>query len=98
MDRIITMKERGKKWRRWELANSLNVRLVNMVTDIAQGDTASTVILELLDENKLIIPTLNGKSALVNFINGTNEIQYQYTRLVFDIRIEFNIGRASCRE
>lgn len=73
------------------MANSLNVRLVNMVTDIAQGDTASTVILELLDENKLIIPTLNGKSALVNFINGKNEIQYQYTTFVFDSRIEFNV-------
>ncbi len=73
------------------MANSLNIRLINNVTDIAQGDTASTVILELLDENRLIIPTLNGKSALVNFINGKNEIQYQYTTFVFDSRIEFNV-------
>lgn len=73
------------------MANSLNVRLINMVTDIAQGDNASTVILELLDENKLVIPTLNGKQALINFINRKGEIAYQYETFVFDSRVEFNV-------
>ena len=73
------------------MANSLNVRLINEVTDIAQGDNASTVVLELLDENKLVMPYLDGESALINFINKRNEIQYQYITHVFDSRIEFNV-------
>lgn len=83
--------EFGQKWRRWVMANSLNVRLINEVTDIAQGDNASTVVLELLDENKLVMPYLDGESALINFINKRNEIQYQYVTHVFDSRIEFNV-------
>lgn len=83
--------EFGQKWRRWVMANSLNVRLINEVTDIAQGDNASTVVLELLDENKLVMPYLDGESALINFINKRNEIQYQYITHVFDSRIEFNV-------
>ncbi|WP_080875539.1 hypothetical protein [Oceanobacillus timonensis] len=73
------------------MSNALNVRLINNVTSIAQGDNASTVIVELLDNNKLIMPYLNGRTALVNFINSKNEIQYQTTSPVFDSRIEFNI-------
>jgi len=73
------------------MANSLNVRLINEVTDIAQGDNASTVVLELLDENKLVMPYLDGETALINFINKRNEIQYQYVTHVFDSRIEFNV-------
>lgn len=83
--------EFGQKWRRWVMANSLNVRLINEVTDIAQGDNASTVVLELLDENKLVMPYLDGETALINFINKRNEIQYQYVTHVFDSRIEFNV-------
>lgn len=73
------------------MANALNVRLINNVTSIAQGDNASTVILELLDNNRLIMPFLDGKTALINFISGKNEIQYQTTAPVFDSRIEFNV-------
>lgn len=73
------------------MANALNVRLINNVTSIAQGDNASTVILELLDNNRLIMPFLNGKTALINFISTRNEIQYQTTALIFDSRIEFNV-------
>ncbi len=73
------------------MANSLNVRLVNEVSTIAQGDNASTVVVELLDENRLIMPSLNGKDALINFIDSKGEIQYQVSTVIFDSRIEFNI-------
>lgn len=73
------------------MANALNIRLINEVSDIAQGDNVSTVVLELLDENKLIMPYLNDTTALINFIDSKGEIQYQYTTFVFDSRVEFNI-------
>ncbi len=73
------------------MANSLNVRLVNMVTDIAQGDNASTVILELLDENKLIMPNLDGYTTNIYLIDKNNDIKYQHETFVFDSRVEFNI-------
>src|SRR5699024_6435753 len=37
------------------------------------------------------MPYLDGESALINFINKRNEIQYQYNTHVFDSRIEFNV-------
>ncbi len=74
------------------MANSLNLRTVNNVTRIAQGDNASTFVLELLDENKLIMPSLNGYSAEIYLVNSEKEIKYQQSSTVFDSRLEFNIN------
>lgn len=74
------------------MSNALNVRLVNDVKNIAQGDNASTVVVELLDNDGLILPYLNGEKALINFINNHNEIQYQFSTYIFDSRVEFNIA------
>ena len=73
------------------MANALNIRLINEVTEIAQGDNSSTIVVELLDNNSLIIPTLNGESALINLIDNMGEIKYQFETFVFDSRVEFNI-------
>lgn len=81
----------GKKWRRWGMAGSLNIRILNNITDIAQGDTASTIVVELQDENKLPIYTLNGRSAQVNLIDKKGEIKQQYNTFVFDSIVEFNL-------
>lgn len=74
------------------MGNALNVRILNNINTISQGDTASTIQIELLDENKLTLPELNGESALINFVAGNGEIVYQVNTAVFDSRVEFNIG------
>lgn len=73
------------------MSNALNVRLVSGIREIAQGDTASTIVLELLDENKLVLPYLDGKNALIEFIDRKGEVQYQINTFVFDSRVEFNV-------
>ena len=73
------------------MSNALNVRLVSGIREIAQGDTASTIVLELLDENKLVLPYLDGKNALIEFIDHKGEVQYQINTFVFDSRVEFNV-------
>ena len=73
------------------MANSLNVRILNNINTIAQGDTASTIQIELLDEHKLVMPNLDGREALINFTNRVGEIVYQVNTQVFDSRVEFNI-------
>ena len=74
------------------MGNALNVRILNNINTIAQGDTASTIQVELLDEHKLTMPEFDGVAALVNFVNGKGEIVYQVNTVVFDSRVEFNIG------
>lgn len=74
------------------MGNALNVRILNNINTISQGDSASTIQIELLDENKLTLPELNGESALINFVVGNGEIVYQVNTAVFDSRVEFNIG------
>lgn len=74
------------------MGNALNVRILNNINTIAQGDTASTIQVELLDEHKLIMPELDGVAALINFTDGNGEIVYQVNTVVFDSRVEFNIG------
>lgn len=73
------------------MGNALNVRVLNNISTIAQGDTASTIQVELLDENKLTMPELDGVEALVNFIDVKGEIDYHVDTVVFDSRVEFNI-------
>lgn len=73
------------------MANSLNVRILNNINTIAQGDTASTIQIELLDDHKLAMPNLDGREALINFTNREGEIVYQVNTKVFDSRVEFNI-------
>ena len=74
------------------MGNALNVRVLNNINTIAQGDTASTIQIELLDEHKLAMPEFDGVAALVNFVDGRGEIIYQVNTVVFDSRVEFNIG------
>lgn len=74
------------------MGNALNVRVLNNINTIAQGDTASTIQVELLDEHKLTMPEFDGVAALINFVNGKGEIDYQVNTVVFDSRVEFNIG------
>lgn len=74
------------------MANSLNVRILNNINTIAQGDTASTIQVELLDEHRLVMPEFDGVDALVNFVDARGEILYQVSTKVFDSRVEFNIG------
>ena len=74
------------------MGNALNVRVLNNINTIAQGDTASTIQIELLDEHKLAMPEFDGVAALVNFVDGRGEIVYQVNTVVFDSRVEFNIG------
>lgn len=74
------------------MGNALNVRILNNINTIAQGDTASTIQVELLDEHQLTMPEFDGVAALVNFVNTKGEIVYQVNTVVFDSRVEFNIG------
>lgn len=73
------------------MANSLNLAVVNDITDIAQGDTASTLVLELLDEKNLRVRYLNKHFAKVYLINN-NEIKYEQQCKIFDSRLEINIS------
>lgn len=73
------------------MANSLNLALVNNVTNIAQGDTASTLVLELLDEKNLRIRYLDKHTATVYLVNN-NEIKYEQQCKIFDSRLEINIS------
>lgn len=70
--------------------NSLNLRIANRVSQIAQGDNASTVVLELLDQYKETIPWANGLQAQINFLKNY-DVVYQVNTPVFDSRVEFNI-------
>lgn len=73
------------------MSNALNIRIIDDITTIAQGDTASTITIELLDDNYLILPYLNGSEAVINFISSAGEIKYQVNTFVFDSRVEFNM-------
>lgn len=73
------------------MSNALNLRLINRVTEIAQGDNASTINLELLDNNQLTMPFLDGKIADIYFIGSDNQIKYQTTAPVSNSDVEFNI-------
>lgn len=73
------------------MAGSLNIKVLNNITDISQGDTASTVVVELQDENRLPVYTLNGLNARINLIDKDGEIQQQMNTFVFDSIVEFNI-------
>lgn len=73
------------------MANSLNLAVVNDITNIAQGDTASTLVLELLDEKNLRVRYLDKHLAKVYLINN-NEIKYEQQSKIFDSRLEINIS------
>ena len=73
------------------MANSLNLAIVNNITDIAQGDTASTLVLELLDEKKIRIRYLDKHQATVYLVND-GEIKYEQKCKIFDSRLEINIS------
>lgn len=74
------------------MSNALNLRLINKVTEIAQGDNASTINLELLDNNQLTMPFLDGKIADIYFVGSDNQIKYQTTAPVSNSDVEFNIN------
>ena len=73
------------------MANSLNLAVVNDVTNIAQGDTASTLVLELLDEKRLRIRYLDKHQAKVYLVNN-GEVKYEQQCKIFDSRLEINIS------
>lgn len=73
-------------------SNSLNLRIANRVSQIAQGDNASTIILELLDQDNLPVLSIdNGKLAQINLLKDTMEVVYQVNAPVYDSRVEFDI-------
>lgn len=75
------------------MAGSLNLRNVSGVSELAQGDDASTIVLELQDENKLFMPSLSGYDATVRIVDEDRVVFYEYETFVFDGRVEFNITK-----
>lgn len=73
------------------MKNSLNIQSVNGVNAIAQGDNASTFVLELQDENRLILPYLNGQTAFIYLLDKEGNVVEKYETVIFDSRVEFNI-------
>lgn len=73
------------------MANSLNLSVANNVTAIAQGDTASTLVLELFDENMILIRYLDKYNAKIYLVNS-GKVKYEQECMIFDSRLEINIS------
>ncbi len=73
------------------MANSLNLAVVNNVTNIAQGDTASTLVLEILNEQNVQIVYLDNYQATVYLVND-GVVKYEQKCKIFDSRLEINIS------
>ena len=72
------------------MANSLNARIYQRTNTIAQGDTASTIQIELLDHNLMNVTYLDGSTAKVNLVrNGT--IEHSFNVRLFYQLLEFNL-------
>lgn len=73
------------------MSSALNVKVKNNVTSIAQGDSASSIVLELLDNNMMPIPYLENETATISLISDEGDVWYDSEVKVFDSQIEFSI-------
>lgn len=76
------------------MVSALNMKVANKVTSIADGDTASVIELELLDNYLLPIPYLDGNSATISLIDESGTIRQEISSDIFDSRVEFGLPGA----